>query len=1053
MQVVGKWFDKLDFDDNIAGIMLDMIPVGVHVWNQKGEMIASNKEWLNIFGLKTVDEANINFYRLSPEYQPDGGNSKEKAEEYIKHAFEHGYTKFEWMHQTLDEKTLIPSEIVLNRTENNGQTYVIASIRDLTEEKLYEEKIHEADERSKVMLDATPLCCNLWNKEFHNIDCNEEAVKLFGLKDKQEYLDRFFELSPEFQPDGMLSEEKAAKFIKDAFETGSCKFEWMHQKLNGEQIPSEIILVRVTYGKDDVVAGYTRDLREQKEAMAQLRAADERTKVVLDATPMCTNLWNKDFENIDCNEEAVKLFELKNKQEYLDRFFELSPELQPDGAPSNDKAAKYIAEAFENGSCKFEWMHQKLNGEQIPAEITLVKVKYGNEDMVAGYTRDLREEKETMAKLREADERTQVMLDATPLCCNLWDKDFHNIDCNEEAVKLFELKNKQEYLDRFFELSPEYQPNGELTEKAAQNNIKTAFNEGFCKFEWMHQKLNGEQIPAEITLVRVKYGDEDVVAGYTRDLREQKEAIAKLREADERTQLMLDATPLCCNLWNRDFENIDCNEEAVKLFELKDKQEYLDRFFELSPEYQPNGKLTSELAMENIKTAFNDGYVRFEWMHQKLNGEQIPAEITLVRVKYKDDYIVAGYTRDLREQKAMIADMHRVQEDLRLARDKAEESAQAKSDFVANMSHEIRTPMNGILGMLHLVMKTQLSDKQQNYLRNMEMSANNLLRIINDILDFSKIEAGKLEMEKTLFKVSNVIEEIKSMFAPRVKEKGLDFTVDFNSNDDGYVFGDSLRLKQILINLIGNAIKFTDEGQITIHVKKVSTAKKNIEYEFSVEDTGIGMKKKQVDALFTPFTQGDASITREYGGTGLGLTISRNLVDMMNGRVWVESEYEHGSTFYFTALFESSDDIDIKPYSNRNVHPSSEKQFEDEMASGYILLVEDIEINQMLAVELLELAGYTVDVAANGVEALDFLKKNKYDAVLMDIQMPIMDGLTATKKIRENKDLQDLPIIAMSANAMSGDRERSLEYGMNDHLSKPVEPQALYDILKKWIRK
>lgn len=261
----------------------------------------------------------------------------------------------------------------------------------------------ETEERVRIMLDATPLCCNLWDENYNNIACNQEAVNLFELKDKQEYLDRFYELSPEYQPDGRLSKDKALEMIKIAFEKGRNVFEWMHKKLNGEPVPSEIILVRVRHGDKYIVAGYTRDLRALKASIEEIREADERVRIMLDATPLCSNFWDEHYNNIDCNQEAVNLFELSSKEEYLERFHELSPEYQPDGRLSKEKAFEKIQQAFETGRANFEWMHQKLNGEPIPSEITLVRVKYKNKNIVLGYTRDLRELKKTVLLLNQLE--------------------------------------------------------------------------------------------------------------------------------------------------------------------------------------------------------------------------------------------------------------------------------------------------------------------------------------------------------------------------------------------------------------------------------------------------------------------------------------------------------------------------------------------------------------------------------------------------------------------------------------------------------------------------
>ena len=401
----------------------------------------------------------------------------------------------------------------------------------------------------------------------------------------------------------------------------------------------------------------------------------------------------------------------------------------------------------------------------------------------------------------------------------------------------------------------------------------------------------------------------------------------------------------------------------------------------------------------------------------------------------------------------MFKDMRKVETDLRLARNIAEESTKAKGEFLANMSHEIRTPMNGVLGLLHLTSKTELTDKQKEYIDKAKASAQNLLRIINDILDFSKIEAGKMDMEFIEFGLNEIFEDIINIFSSKFDENNLNFNVVLPPYIPNTVIGDPLRLKQVFINLIGNAIKFTHSGEINVHVQQVETDLDCICLHFFIQDTGIGMTQEQVDSLFTAFTQADASTTRKYGGTGLGLTICKSIVNMMGGRIWVESTVGKGSTFHFTACFTAvmSSPSDKLPATFCHLQ-SLPEIVKENPTKGHILLVEDNEINQLIARELLEADGYSVDIADSGQMAIDMVQKGHYALVLMDIQMPGMDGLSATKKIRENAEYDRLPIIAMSAHAMVSDVEKSLEYGMNDHLTKPIDPEVLYNSLRKWVQ-
>ena len=571
------------------------------------------------------------------------------------------------------------------------------------------------------------------------------------------------------------------------------------------------------------------------------------------------------------------------------------------------------------------------------------------------------------------------------------------------------------------------------------------------------------------------------------------------------------------------------------------------------------------------------------------NGEIFPLELRVSKISAAGDNFFVGLIRDVTERKAMEAREKEIAQELKLAKEAADAANQAKSDFLANMSHEIRTPMNAVIGLSDLCLKTELSNKQEDYLSKIHASAVALLGIINDILDFSKIEAGKLDIEEVTFEIDEVLENLATVVLVKTQEKGLELMFDRSPRVPSLLVGDPLRLGQILVNLCNNAAKFTDSGEILVSIGVEDRSADRITLECKVRDTGIGMTPEQQGRLFQSFSQADSSTTRKYGGTGLGLAISKQLVEIMGGEIWVESEASVGSTFGFRVVlgvaeednrreFEPAEDIrglrvlvvddnatsreilesylrsftfdvslvtggdealsmlvdsstpfdlvvldwmmpgmsglelaskiqaleqlakqprmilvsafhgselmtkpgaeHIDSFLAKPVSPShlfdavmqvfghevlgslrsrrSHGEFDiDSLAAiqgARILLVEDNEINQQVARELLELARFWVDVANHGEEALQMLDRNAYDCVLMDIQMPVMDGYTATANIRENSRFEQLPVIAMTANATLEDQERSLASGMNAHLNKPIDPATLYSALLTWIR-
>jgi len=532
----------------------------------------------------------------------------------------------------------------------------------------------------------------------------------------------------------------------------------------------------------------------------------------------------------------------------------------------------------------------------------------------------------------------------------------------------------------------------------------------------------------------------------------------QIREAHERTLLLLDAIPLACRLWNKEYKIFECNEEAVKLFKLKNKQDYFEHFHDLSPKNQPDGVCSREKKLEMIKKAFTEGKCVFEWMHQLKDGTPLPCEITLVRVKYGDDYVVAGYTRDLRKHKQMMYEAEQMIQHVHKANE-------AKSNFLAGMSHEMRTPLNAIIGLSNLILETEgLDESTFDNIEKINNAGMMLLDTVNNILDISKIEAGKAELIPIEYSLAKLIHDTATQSAMHSGQKPIRFILNIPDTLPAMLIGDELRIKQVFNNILSNAFKYTKEGTVELGAdckRKGDT----VWLRAYVKDTGVGISPENIKKLFLDYVQVDVRNNRAIMGIGLGLPLTKKVVELMGGTITVKSEHGKGSTFTVRIPqgFVSDESIGTDVVNNLinsryiNEKRKLPKLERIQLPYARVLMVDDVEINFDVAYGLMKPYKLQVDFASSGQQAIKAIREKKvfYSTVFMDHLMPEMDGIEAVRIIREEIGTdyaKNIPIIALTANAIVGNEEMFLSKGFQAFLSKPIQIESLDAVIRQWVR-
>ncbi len=669
--------------------------------------------------------------------------------------------------------------------------------------------------------------------------------------------------------------------------------------------------------------------------------------------------------------------------------------------------------------------------------LSAVLVETGKDKFIDVSVHDITKRKHQEEALHASRSMFQTVFDHTAAAITVTDENERIIAWNPYAEKMLGMTGEDFFNKPIREL---YLPKEwkrlramKIRKKGVRADIETQI-----------QKKDGTVLDASvsITILKKPDGGKTGSIGIIRDMTAQKQAERRIIESENKTRIILDNSPAAIMLTDDKERIVSWNMFSEKLLGMKKKDFYLKPVSMLYPPEE-----WKKIRAANIRKIGSKHHMESKVIRK--DGTLVDVDLSVNILKDVNGNIsgAVGIIQDITEQK-------KIKEMLLKAKQAAEDANKSKSMFLSSMSHEIRTPMNAIIGMLDLTLDTELTEEQKDNLVVAKDASGNLLSLINDILDLSRVEAGKISLEAIEINLHNVVRNICKGLLVLANAKYLDLVVNIDKDVPEFVMGDPVRIRQVVINLVNNAIKFTHQGKVTCEVKLKSKTKTTCEVVFNVIDEGIGIPKEAQAKVFEAFSQADSSTTRQFGGTGLGLAICVKLVALMKGKIWLESEVNVGSTFSFTAKFKI---LSTKEALNVG---GSQKGLTDMVLDKVlvklkILLAEDNLVNQKIAMRILEKKGCIVTPVVNGQEVLHELEKGSFDVILMDAQMPVLDGIEATRLIRKNEEStgQHMPIIALTARAMQDDRKEFDEVGMDGYVAKPIDRTKLYEEIGKIIKK
>lgn len=889
----------------------------------------------------------------------------------------------------------------------------------LREEK---EKLRESKEKAQRYLDiAGAIVIVIDNDQCVSL-INKEGCDILGYGSEEIIGKNWFDL---FVPEKDREKTKAAfsQMIEGKAEPVEYFENLIVTKINEERIIAwHNNALRNEEGTIIGTISSGEDITERKMSEEALRQSEEQYRSLVENVNVGIYRNTVTFPGkfIQANPAMLRIFGYDS----LDEFLSISV---GDLYRDPEERKEFLKLIRERGFVKnFELRLRKKDGTPLIGSIT-TQAHYdekGEIKWMDGVFEDATDRRRAEDALRESEEKYRTIFESSRDAIYLRDPEGKLLEMNQAFLDIFGYA-REEML------------NINVGETYVNPDEKMKFQEEVKKsgavkdYEMQLKRKDGTIIYCLLSTSILKHKDGGILAyhGIMRDITERKRAEEALRQSEVQFRTLFESSRDAIMMLDRG-AFFDCNNATLELFGCSSKADFISKHpSDLSPPAQPDGRDSFILAQEYIQMALEKGFLFFEWIHKRMDGTPFPAEVLLGRFHLKGKIVLQAVVRDITERK-------RYEQEIILAREAAEKATLTKSEFLANMSHEIRTPMNGVIGMAEIMLDTELTDEQRGYVETISKSANALLTVINDILDFSKIEAGKIDLQFSPFNFRSMVEDVGHFMATLAQENNIDLIVRYRPDCPRHLIGDEQRIRQILMNFVGNSVKFTHAGYILIDVSCKGEDEKNATLHVSVEDTGIGIPEEAQKSIFEKFTQVDSSSTRRFEGTGLGLAINRQLVIMMGGEIGFTSEVGKGSTFFFIITLPRSEEPQKIP--ERNV----------ELAGTHILIVDDNAVNRRVICEQLNVWDIHSEQASSAEEALRMLKQaknksNPYEIALLDFHMPDVNGEELAGMIKNDEEIRDTSLIMLASAMRRPELDRLPDLGFSAYLTKPVRATEL----------